>query len=271
MRLRVADSPWSVRPALSGMQQVPRELRRQGHPTGHQERGVERRRRLLQWEHLPQLYLSKKYERELRSRKVHTAVSLTINTLKVQWDDRDPNRGQNVRETITSTFALAKDEACSDKNETRYRFHNHPQALVELRMIGAMLGAHNTVIKPSSDPDVFSPREYIEHRCTIGGMRGIDALLLSMATGLVEFDGERYLKRDNQDYQRQICSTVAASDILLHILRKKPGHFQLIMHELLVKQKLTRNFQDFLPVDLRREAGRCTPRVWTLKLKSPLQ
>lgn len=103
-------------------------------------------------------------------------------------------------------------------------------------MIGAMLGAHNTVIKPSSDPDVFSPREYIEHRCTIGGMRGIDALLLSMATGLVEFDGERYLKRDNQDDQRQICSTVAASDILLHILRKKPGHFQLIMHELMVKQ-----------------------------------
>ncbi|EJK61184.1 hypothetical protein THAOC_18371 [Thalassiosira oceanica] len=119
VRLRVADSPWSVRPALSGMPEVPRELRlrRQGHPTGHQERGVERRRRVQQG-------------------------------------------------ALASVISKQK-------------------ALVELRMIGAML--HNTVMKPSSDPDedlpVFSPREYIEHRCTIGGMRGIDALLVSMANG----------------------------------------------------------------------------------------
>ena len=38
--------------------------------------------------HLPQLFLSKKYESELKSSKVHTAVSLTINTLRVQWDEQ---------------------------------------------------------------------------------------------------------------------------------------------------------------------------------------
>ena len=120
-------------------------------------------------EHLPQLFLSKQYQSELRNGEVDTAVSLTINTLRVQWDGRT---GQYVRDTVTSTFALVKDKEGSDKKETRYRLRHHPQALVELRMFGAML--HNTVVKPSSDPDedlpVFSPREYMQHRCTIDGM-----------------------------------------------------------------------------------------------------
>lgn len=199
--------------------------------------------------HLPQLYLSKEYEQVLKTKKVQKAVSLTINTLQVQWDDKDPKRGQYVKETVTGTFALVKDEARSDKKETRYRLHNHAQAVVELRKLGAML--HTTVVKPSSDPDtdlpVMSPREYIEHRSTIGGTRALDALLYSMATGLVEFDADKCLSPDHQDYQRQICATVAASDVLLQISRDKPGYFQLIMHELMGKQKLTRNFQDFLP------------------------
>ena len=63
--------------------------------------------------HLPQLFLSKKYESELKSSKVHTAVSLTINTLRVQWDEQS----QTVRDTVTSTFALVKDEEGSDRRK----------------------------------------------------------------------------------------------------------------------------------------------------------
>ena len=70
----------------------------------------------------------------------------------------------------------------------------------------------------------------------------MDALLYSMSTGHVDFNWEKLLEKDSQDYQKKFLSAMVASGVLLQNVRVKPGYFQLVMNVLLGNQKVTQNF-----------------------------
>ena len=82
----------------------------------------------------------------------------------------------------------------------------------------------------------------MEFRSKDGGTSLLDALLYSMSTGHVDFNWEKLLEKDSQDYQKKFLSVMVASDVLLQNVRVKPGYFQLVMNVLLNKQKVTQNF-----------------------------
>lgn len=193
---------------------------------------------------IPQLCVYEQHKDGLKKGDIAQAVALTINTVEIR--SGDGNNRYYHRDTVTSMFALRKDRDAKDKNRLLH-FANPAQAFIEMQAFGAAL--HATVLKPSLEAEllpILSPRELLELRCSMEGRRVLDALLYGMATGEVEFDGEKFLRRDVQDDQRQFCSTIAAADLLLQNVRDKPGYFQLLLFTLMEKQRLTRNFSDLL-------------------------
>ena len=149
---------------------------------------------------------------------------------RVQLDDA----GDLVDTSVTSSFVLRKRGDVAFDGRT----------IAELRNFFAFLHQpllHTSNLRSKHLP-VFSPREYLERRCS--SMRPIDAALFSLGTGIVEFDRELYLQPGNQDHQRQYLAAIVASDVLLRNIRPTPGFFQLMFGELLQRQKFTRDFRD---------------------------
>jgi len=68
--------------------------------------------------------------------------------------------------------------------------------------------------------------------------------LLAMSTGKATIDESLYLIADRQDHQKHFLAALTSSDILLSNIRRTPGHLQLMLGELLARQRLTRDFRD---------------------------
>jgi hypothetical protein len=80
----------------------------------------------------------------------------------------------------------------------------------------------------------------LEFRCDHS--RLLDRALWALGTGRKEFDHEFYLKADHHDYQKHFMAAIISSDILLRNSRDSPGYFQLMMVEVLIRQKTTKGF-----------------------------
>lgn len=75
--------------------------------------------------------------------------------------------------------------------------------------------------------------------------RIIDVALLAMSTGKATIDESLYLTADRQDHQKHFLAALTSSNILLHNIRRTSGqHLQLMLGELLARQRLTRDFRD---------------------------
>jgi hypothetical protein len=83
----------------------------------------------------------------------------------------------------------------------------------------------------------------LEFRCDHS--RLLDRALWALGTGRNEFDHEFYLKTDHQDYRKHFMAAIISSDILLRNSRDSPGYFQLMMDEVLIRQKTTKEFKAF--------------------------
>lgn len=119
------------------------------------------------------------------------------------------------------------------------------QALVE---VGAFFAFLHVIAKASvsheSHLPVLSPREMLKFRCH--SPRLIDRAMFAMGSGEIEFNPELYLSTDHQDHQRFYLAALVASDVLLRNLRKHLGYVQLMINELLHRQKVSKEFHDRL-------------------------
>ncbi|KAL3774776.1 hypothetical protein ACHAWO_012213 [Cyclotella atomus] len=155
--------------------------------------------------------------------------------------------GELCIHTITSSFVLKvnHNKKKSDSDEVSYSVVNPMQALVE---IGAFFSFLHVITKASVSHQrhlpVLSPKELMELRCR--SPRLIDRALFAFGTGNAEFDPEIYFTRDNQDHQRFYLSAIVAADSIMRNLRNHPGYLQLMMNELLHRQKVSREFHDHM-------------------------
>ena len=185
---------------------------------------------------LPLEYLKQRHANEIREDKQHEAIVLHCSKAKLDGD------GYLVVQSVTSTLVIKK----TTKDDVAIL--NNNQALIEIQNFFGFL--HYPIVRTSNTdethPPVLSPRELLEMRCQ--RRRILDCALYALSTGIIEFDATRFLNPDSSDYQKHFMAAAITSDILIRNLNNKPGYFQLMFGELLVRQQITKEFKDLCSI-----------------------
>jgi hypothetical protein len=187
----------------------------------------------------PVQWLVKKYRDKVVAGKQdggYQAVALSCTKLELN------ESGKLGTKTVTSTLLLKRIKV---KSKTVYEVEDHMQGLIEVGdffsfLYHPIVCTSNTL---SKDLPVLSPREMLLMRCRHS--RLLDRALWALGTGKNNFDHEFFLKPDNQDYQKYFMAAIISSDILLRNSRDSPGYFQLMMDEILIRQRTTKEFKAF--------------------------
>jgi UDP-N-acetylglucosamine transferase subunit ALG13 len=216
----------------------------------------------------PVQWLVKKYRDKVVAGKQdggYQAVALSCTKLELN------ESGKLGTKTVTSTLLLKRIKV---KSKTVYEVEDHMQGLIEVGdffsfLYHPIVCTSNTL---SKDLPVLSPREMLLMRCRHS--RLLDRALWALGTGKNNFDHEFFLKPDNQDYQKYFMAAIISSDIyiLLRNSRDSPGYFQLMMDEILIRQRTTKEFKAFCSASLLSSSSSRTTRHRTKaaleKLKS---
>ena len=185
---------------------------------------------------LPLEYLKQRHANEIREDKQHEAIVLHCSKAKLDGD------GYLVVQSVTSTLVIKK----TTKDDVAIL--NNNQALIEIQNFFGFL--HYPIVRTSNTdethPPVLSPRELLEMRCQ--RRRILDCALYALSTGIIEFDATRFLNPDSSDHQKHFMAATITSDILIRNLNNKPGYFQLMFGELLVRQQITKEFKDLCSI-----------------------
>ena len=155
----------------------------------------------------PREYLLQQHLPEFNRRAANGAISLSCTKLFVE---------ANCLQSKTVTCTLSY----NNNKDGTYEILNPRRAIMELRLFGIYL--HRPIVIASNGPKevpVMSPKELMEFRSKDGDTSLLDALLYSMSTGHVDFNWEKLLEKDSQDYQKKFLSAMVASDVLLQNVR----------------------------------------------------